>query len=104
MVELESGFAVVSRSLQLANLGARPMGQGTFTRLVARLRREYPDLPLIVENVTHPRFAARLLSLGFERTVSNSGRDFVIGWSHEPDARPELHPVLIARSLSMGAV
>lgn len=54
--------------LDLANIevAARQRGQGRFTRLIQRLRRDYPDLPLYAESVLQPRLPRKLKELGFE--------------------------------------
>ena len=51
--------------LDLASIDAECPGAGAFTNLFLRLRKDYPDLPLFVECVLNPRFAEKLLKLGF---------------------------------------
>jgi hypothetical protein len=51
--------------LDLASLEVRKPGTGTFTRLIERLRRDYPNLTIYVENVWNQRFQRKLVSLGF---------------------------------------
>jgi hypothetical protein len=54
--------------LDLANMTAKKPGSGTLTRLVARLRVDYPDLSLYVENALNPRLPAMLVNkLGFKQ-------------------------------------
>jgi len=52
--------------LTLANITVEKQmrGKGVFTTLVERLRREHPNLHLLVEN-THSRFGSYLLKIGF---------------------------------------
>lgn len=51
--------------LDIASVYAVPQGKGTFTRLIARLRREYPGLTLYVECVSDDRFKTKLKAIGF---------------------------------------
>lgn len=76
--------------LDLANIQVREglRGQGIFTRLVERLRREYPELHLFVEN-THFRFGRKLLELGFV-DVTNEDFPFVLR-SYLLEAKPHDH-------------
>lgn len=53
------------RAITLANLTAKKPGAGAFTKLVARLRAEYPHEPLIVECVQNKRLRSKLKALGF---------------------------------------
>lgn len=53
-------------TLDIANVAATYPGKGYFTRLVERLRRDYPHLGLYVETVFEDRFRRKLLRLGFE--------------------------------------
>lgn len=53
--------------LDIANIVASKPGSGVFTVLVERLRREYPDISLYVENALDPRFGAKLARMGFLR-------------------------------------
>jgi hypothetical protein len=57
--------------LDLANIRALEEGKGTFKRLIARLRSEYPTLPLYVESVLNTRLIPGLLRMGF-KPISNS--------------------------------
>ena len=52
--------------LDIANVESEQPGKGTFTKLIERLRREYPHLGLYVESVLNVGFRGKLLSLGFE--------------------------------------
>lgn len=53
--------------LVLADVKAQEPGKGTFTRLVARLRKAYPNLHLYAELVHNVRLCTRLESMGFAR-------------------------------------
>lgn len=55
--------------LDIANVEVLKEGRGTFTSLVHRLRRDYPELGLFVENVLSPRFAAGLEHMGFKKVM-----------------------------------
>jgi hypothetical protein len=63
-------------TLDLADIEARRPGNGTFTRLVARLRKKYPDMTLYVECVSEPRFQNKLVRMGF--SVAGDGYCFVL--------------------------
>jgi len=52
--------------LDLANFEVKKPGKGTFTRLIERLRQQYPTLTLRVEVVHEKRFRDKLESMGFE--------------------------------------
>jgi deoxyribodipyrimidine photolyase-like uncharacterized protein len=53
--------------IDLANITASRPGSGTFTRLVARLRVQYPTLGIYIECVQQPRFSVMLVNrLGFK--------------------------------------
>jgi hypothetical protein len=52
-------------TLDVANIEARWPGNGYFTRLVKRLRKEHPQMTLYVESVLNQRFRGRLVVLGF---------------------------------------
>lgn len=52
--------------LDLAAIEARHPGQGSFTKLIPKLRQEYPALNIFVEQ-THERFGAHLLKMGFSK-------------------------------------
>lgn len=54
-------------TLDLANIEARYPGNGTFKRLVARLRQQYPHMTLFVEAVMIQRFREGLLRMGFKQ-------------------------------------
>ena len=51
--------------LDLANLSAKKPGNGSFKKLIARLRTDRPELGLFVECVQTERFAQGLLKMGF---------------------------------------
>jgi hypothetical protein len=52
-------------TLDLANFEVNRPGTGTFTRLVERLRKQYPHITLHVETVFADRFCDGLLRMGF---------------------------------------
>ena len=61
---LEGGYWPM---IDLSNITASRPGRGAFTRLVARLRVQYPTLGIYVESVLEPRFAVMLEArLGFK--------------------------------------
>jgi hypothetical protein len=51
--------------IDLANITASKPGNGAFTKLVAKLRKTYPELGIYVESVLNSRFDAKLLKMGF---------------------------------------
>lgn len=51
--------------IDLANIEASRPGRGAFTRLVAKIRRKYPEAWVYVECVHNPRFEKRLVDMGF---------------------------------------
>lgn len=53
-------------TLHLANFEAKVPRTGAFTRLMARVEKVDPDLPIYVENLFNEGFAAKLPELGFE--------------------------------------
>jgi hypothetical protein len=68
--------------LHLANFEARTERSGTFTRLVERVEKVVPGLPIFVENLLNEGFAAKLPKMGFE-TVYTHDRwlgSFVGSW------------------------
>lgn len=56
----------------IANVEAKKKSKGTFTRLVKRVRKQYPALPIFVESVLTDRFVKKLERMGFE----NIGPEF----------------------------
>lgn len=56
--------------VDLANIAAKPTGQGTFTRLVTRLHSQYN---LCVECVSTGRFEKRLRRMGFKQLPNLGG-------------------------------
>ena len=52
-------------TLDLANITASRPGNGAFTALIARLRREYPGMTLYVESASAEQFQKKLVRLGF---------------------------------------
>jgi len=76
---LEGGLRLM---IDLSNLTARHPGKGTFTRLVARLRAQYPEMGIYVECVLEPRFAVRLVSkLGFKVSPFDERSFYLFGTS-----------------------
>lgn len=50
--------------LDIANVETRVKGRGTFTKLLVRLRKKRPELPIFIENVLSERFAKGLEKRG----------------------------------------
>ena len=64
--------------IDLADITASRPGKGTFTRLVERLRVQYPMMGIYVESVLEPRFAVMLVNrLGFKANLTD-GRSFYL--------------------------
>lgn len=59
-------FELLSPVLDIANVTARNPGAGEFTKLVKRLRADYPHMHICVEQA-HERFGAYLLRQGFTK-------------------------------------
>lgn len=51
--------------LDLASMTANHPGNGAFTALVKRLRKDWPELGLFVENSLQERFQKKLETMGF---------------------------------------
>jgi hypothetical protein len=60
-------------TIDLANIAAENPGDGAFTRLVKRLKKQHPALTIYVESVLNPRFERKLLSMGFAEVPSYYG-------------------------------
>jgi hypothetical protein len=62
--------------LDLANCAVAPRQQrhGCLKRFLQRLTRDYPELPVFIENVLNPWLPAKLPNYGFER-VLRPGQD-----------------------------
>lgn len=74
---------LMSPVLDIANVTARTPGKGTFTKLIKRLRTEYPHLHICVEQ-THVRFGDYLVrKLGFVPLNSD-----IHGHSYFLEAKP----------------
>ena len=58
---------VVSNVLDIASVEASKPGNGAFTKLIERIRKRYPYLTIYIENVLNPRFAVKIMHLGFQR-------------------------------------
>jgi len=68
------GNAGMKEVLDVANVTAKKPGGGAFTRLIGRLRTQYPTLGLYVECVHNERFAATLTAkLGFQENEHSPG-------------------------------
>lgn len=52
-------------SIDLANIKATNPGNGTFTKLIERLNKQYTKYAIYIESVTNPRFSVKLLEMGF---------------------------------------
>lgn len=65
----EDGAWPRRKMLDIANVtvAERKRGKGNFTRMIERLRRDHPTLPLYVECVQEERFRAKLERMGFKR-------------------------------------
>jgi hypothetical protein len=53
--------------LDIANVETKVKGKGTFTKLLKRVKKEFPTLPIYVESVLSDRFVAGLERLGFTK-------------------------------------
>ena len=53
------------KTIDLAVIGASVPGGGAFTKLVARLREQYPTMTIFVESVQTERFRDKLREMGF---------------------------------------
>jgi hypothetical protein len=51
--------------IDLANIASSRPGKGAFRRLIARLRRDYPQRAIFVENVLTEQFCEGLRRMGF---------------------------------------
>ena len=58
--------STLKKTLDIATVEASCPGEGTFTKLVERLKETYPELPIYVENVLNARFVGLLTRLGFK--------------------------------------
>ena len=75
----------LEKTLDIANVTAKHPGKGTFTKLVERLRHDYPGMSIFVESVLNERFVEMLPRLGFvlvER--SNPPSFFLRGLQSDP--------------------
>ena len=57
-------------TLVLSNISVKNKGNGTFTNLLRRLKNDYPELNLYVENALERRFVDKLIRLGFKPKIS----------------------------------
>jgi len=55
-----------TRTIDIASVTAKRTGKSTFKKLIARLRRDYPNDTIYVESVLSERFAEGLLRMGFK--------------------------------------
>jgi len=76
--------------LVLANIEARVPGTGAFTRLLERIRKADPALPVMVENLTSERFGDKLKRLGFVEVyigqkplTKNASRHYILNETKE---------------------
>ena len=53
--------------IDLANLEAATPGRGTFKKLVAHIRVNYPETTIFVESVLEERFGHGLMRMGFAK-------------------------------------
>lgn len=58
-------------TLDVATVEAAVKGQGTFKKLIARVRENYPYIHLFVENVMPPQLREHLMRTGFEYVGPN---------------------------------
>lgn len=59
-------------SIHLANFEVKKKKRdGAFTRMIERIEKAAPGLPIFIENLTNPDFAAKLPELGFEPVYIN---------------------------------
>jgi hypothetical protein len=66
--------------IDLARVEAKEPGSGAFTRLVARLREQYPKSGIYVECVLNPRFSVMLIDrLGFKVNPSDESSFYLLG-------------------------
>jgi hypothetical protein len=64
-------------TLEIGRVLAEEPGKGAFRALVARLRAQYPTLPIFVENVLSRRFARGLRRLKFKQVDRSENPSFV---------------------------
>jgi hypothetical protein len=66
--------------IDLAKIEAEEPGSGAFTRLVARLREQYPTKGIYVECVLNPRFSVMLVGrLGFKVNPTDESSFYLLG-------------------------
>jgi hypothetical protein len=63
--------------IRLAHLEAKQTGKGSFKRLINHLMENFPDFPIIVENVLTARFACGIVGMGGEQITFDESPDFV---------------------------
>jgi hypothetical protein len=66
------------RTIDLATIGASVPGGGAFTRLVTRLRDQYPTMTIFVESVQTDRFATKLRAMGFVEREWEPGNFYLL--------------------------
>lgn len=68
--------------IQIANITARKLGKGYFTRLIDEIKNLCPDKIIVVENVFDERFANKLKNMNFQEfnKVESFYSSFVL-WS-----------------------
>lgn len=65
--------------LTIASVEAENPGQGAFTRLIEKLKKEY-NFAIYVENAHEKRFQEKLLKLGFTQVNFDHGPNFIINY------------------------
>lgn len=64
--------------IELANIVATKKGQGTFLKLIQRIRSKNTPWVIYIECVLNPRFGFHLDDLGFTRIVSEGAPSFYL--------------------------
>jgi len=62
----------------IANVEARVKGKGAFKRLIAKIRANYPCVPIYVESVLNERLAESLPRMGFKSIEGSVPPSFVL--------------------------
>lgn len=68
--------------LDIANATTIKKGKGTFTNLIHRLRKEYPDVTLYVECVINQFLQDKLLRLGFTKIPNGHPPEDMVPYSY----------------------
>lgn len=72
--------------LDIANVQAKHPGCGVFSKLIAKIRAEYPTVGIYVENVLEPRFGNKLLKLFFQEVPGSNPKSYY--WLPEEFDKP----------------